>query len=185
MTDIHHDTLDNGKLKLTAKPDTIKRPKECPQCSYLRPVGINKCPNCGFEVRVFSKIRNAKGELREFKGKDRPQDKIVNAMDVARQLKHIALERGYKPGWAYHKTPEYCGYVPPGYNSANPAPPSAHIRSWVQSRIIAYARANERKDETKDDKINKDSGKPEFQVHPQPADKPAPINNSEAPWEPF
>ena len=50
------------------------------------------------------------GELREL---DRNKRGIINPAEVYGQLKFICDERGYKPGWAYHKSQEYFGHRPP------------------------------------------------------------------------
>ena len=54
-------------------------------------------------------------------------------------LTHIALERGYKAGWASHKYKEKFGHWPPADTA--PIPPSPEVLSWVRSRNIAYAKA--------------------------------------------
>ena len=58
-------------------------------------------------------------------------------------LAHIAIERGYKPGWAAHKFKEKFGTWP-ATRTAQPIEPSPEVLSWVRSRIIAYAKAKER-----------------------------------------
>jgi DNA repair protein RadD len=56
-------------------------------------------------------------------------------------LAHLGIERGYKPGWAAHKYKEKFGAFPPWGSSPQPTPPSPEVRSWVRSRLIAYAKA--------------------------------------------
>lgn len=56
-------------------------------------------------------------------------------------LTHIALERGYKAGWAAHKYKEKFGAFPPRGWSPQPIQPSAEVLSWVRSRMIAFAKA--------------------------------------------
>jgi DNA repair protein RadD len=58
-------------------------------------------------------------------------------------LIHIAAERGYKPGWAAHKFKEKFGTWP-ATGIADPIEPSPEVRSWVRSRMIAYAKAKGR-----------------------------------------
>jgi len=57
-------------------------------------------------------------------------------------LTHIALERGYKAGWAAHKYKEKFGHWPPAKTA--PIPPSPEVLSWVRSRNIAWAKAKGR-----------------------------------------
>jgi len=54
-------------------------------------------------------------------------------------LAYIAVERGYKPGWAAYKYKEKFGAWPPRGNVV-PIEPSPEVLSWVRSRMIAYAR---------------------------------------------
>jgi len=55
-------------------------------------------------------------------------------------FKHIAAERGYKPGWVAHKYREKFGAFPNWHADPPPIPPSPEVRSWVRSRAIAYAK---------------------------------------------
>jgi DNA repair protein RadD len=60
-----------------------------------------------------------------------------------RQLLFIADEKRFDRGWAAHKFREKFGAWPPrGY--AEPMPPDASVRSWVKSRQIAWAKAQEK-----------------------------------------
>jgi len=54
-------------------------------------------------------------------------------------LAYIACERGYKPGWIAHKYREKFGHFPNWNSNPVPIPPSPEVRSWVRSRMIAYA----------------------------------------------
>ena len=55
-------------------------------------------------------------------------------------LMHVAMERGYKPGWAAHKYKEKFGTWPPWGSSPRPISPLPEVRSWVRSRYIAHAK---------------------------------------------
>jgi DNA repair protein RadD len=57
-------------------------------------------------------------------------------------LTGIAMERGYKAGWAAHKYREKFGTWPP-VRTITPRQPSAEVLSWVRSRNIAWAKAKE------------------------------------------
>jgi hypothetical protein len=56
-------------------------------------------------------------------------------------FKHIARERGYKPGWVAHKYREKFGVFPNWHADPPPIPPSPEVKSWVRSRAIAYAKS--------------------------------------------
>ncbi len=58
-------------------------------------------------------------------------------------LMHIAVNRGYKPGWAAFKFKEKFGTWPIA-RSAQPIEPTPEVLSWVRSRNIAYAKAKGR-----------------------------------------
>jgi DNA repair protein RadD len=141
VTDIHHDELNDGQTRV-ATTRGIRLPKECPRCAYLRPAGTNKCPNCGFEARPVDKVRIVDGELREL---NRTKQPIIDRADIYGQFKGLALERGYKSGFAYHKFKEYFGGEEPrGLSDVPPREPSRAIRNWVKSRFIAYAKMHPR-----------------------------------------
>jgi DNA repair protein RadD len=148
VTDIAHDTLDDGRPPEHTKRERIKLPKECPQCAYLRPASTPQCPNCGFIATPVCTIVPAEGDLHELT-RDR---KLIfdpsTILDVQRrfygELCGIADERGYKPGWAAHKFKEKFGDWPRGMDGVESRMPSAQTRRWVKSRMIAWAKGRER-----------------------------------------
>jgi DNA repair protein RadD len=73
----------------------------------------------------------------------RAKAKIYDSADRDRwhaMLMQVAIERGYKPGWAAHKYKEKFGTWPPWGSSPQPISPLPEVRSWVRSRLIAYAK---------------------------------------------
>jgi hypothetical protein len=54
-------------------------------------------------------------------------------------LTAIGIERGYRPGWAAVNFKEKFGTWPP-QRTVDPVDPSPEVRSWVRSRMIAYAK---------------------------------------------
>ena len=95
-----------------------------------------------FEAKVTGNIFTIDGELRELNRKKQP---IIDKADIYGQLKGLAIERGYKPGFVYHKFKEYFGEKPRGLNEVPPRTPSQTIRNWVKSRHIAYVKARSRR----------------------------------------
>jgi DNA repair protein RadD len=145
VSDIHHNELDDGKIRLQKRnKDNIKLPKECPQCAYLRPAGINKCPNCGFEARPVNTVRVVDGELYELDGKNKQP--IIKRTEIYGMFKQICLDRGNKPGRAWHLSTEYFGQKPLNleYNNAQPREPSGEVLRWEKSRRIAWAKTHQR-----------------------------------------
>jgi hypothetical protein len=55
-------------------------------------------------------------------------------------LAAIANERGYKPGWVAHKYKEKFGSYPSWGTIPLPISPTPEVRSWVRSRMIAFAK---------------------------------------------
>jgi DNA repair protein RadD len=115
---------------------------ECSQCSALRKGG-QPCPACGFLPRRPAEyVRHTEGDLALVTNGGAhiiysPQDKAAwHGM-----LTHIAMERGYKPGWTAHKYKEKFSEWPSWGSSPRPIPPTSEVKSWVRSRNIAYAKA--------------------------------------------
>ena len=59
------------------------------------------------------------------------------------ELKHIAIERGFAPGWISHKFKERFGSWPndPQVQASAAREPSLATRYWIKSKAIAYAKA--------------------------------------------
>jgi DNA repair protein RadD len=140
VTDIHHDELNDGRTRVGTTKG-IRLPKECPRCACLRPAGTNVCPHCGFVAKPVDKVRVVNGELREL---SHNRQAIFNKAQVFGEFKGIALERGYKPGFAFYKFKEFFGEEPRNLSHVEPQLPSRTIRNWVKSRQIAYAKAHPR-----------------------------------------
>ena len=117
----------------------------CPECQAIRTAG-KPCGNCGFmpaPCGEYLPIRE--GDLARVDQHESPRRQFQPR--AARRAStgccvYIALERGYKPGWAAYKYKERFGAWPP-YGAVTPLPPSPEVRSWERSRQIAYARARE------------------------------------------
>jgi DNA repair protein RadD len=119
---------------------------ECSQCSALR-LGGKPCPACGFmPKRPAEFIATTAGDLGLVEGR---RAQAVKYDDAARAQWHgmltaIARERNYKPGWANANYKEKFGAWPPWGSNPAPIEPTPEVRSWVRSRIIAYAKAKQR-----------------------------------------
>lgn len=135
-----------GRYALEPAP-TRGRPErpatECPACHAVWS-GSPRCPECGYELRPAGRmVETVEGDLVEMAVGAQPdvQDRAV----FYAELRGVAAEKGYKSGWAAHKFRERYGDFPPWrWNAAPAAEPSATTRSWVKSRVIAWARAQER-----------------------------------------
>ena len=56
-------------------------------------------------------------------------------------LAYIAHERGYQRGWVSHKYKEKFGEWPAWGSTPQPIEPTQEVRSWVRSRVIAFAKS--------------------------------------------
>jgi DNA repair protein RadD len=157
VTDIHHDSLDDGKAGAKAKPQERKEPlpKECEACAYLMPPRTPTCPNCGHERKPVCSIMEQDGELVEIvPGQLR---KVGSKKDWTYKEKHVflaelkgyALQHGYKPGWAGMKFREKFGEFPPRYmDQIEPATElSPGVALWIRSRNIAWHKARAKQNE--------------------------------------
>lgn len=116
---------------------------ECTQCTALR-VGGQPCPHCGFmPARPAKYVPIADGEL-SLVTNGKPSSTATTQQDriiFHAELRHIADNRGHKPGWAAHKYKEKFGSFPPwAWNERPTCTPTATTLSWVRSRQIAFAR---------------------------------------------
>jgi superfamily II DNA or RNA helicase len=144
VTDIHHDTLDDGRPRPKAAPkDAAVLPKKCPQCSFLRPPKTTTCPVCAFTPKPKCEIVNQDGELVEMASRLRVVETPKRERrDFYAEVRHIAAERNHKGGWAAHTyKAKFGGFPPWSWNDDPTATPSAATLRWVKSRMITYARA--------------------------------------------
>lgn len=147
VTDIHHEVLDDGLPRARVKlADRIPLPKECPQCAFLKPLRMPKCPACGFKAEAVDKIEVADGELVEIKGRNKRGDLASKDEKAAfyAQLKGYALGRGFSSGWAAHQFREKSGVWPNGYKDVPAMQPTPIVMSWIKSRQIAWAKSKQR-----------------------------------------
>ena len=132
------------------RTEGIRLPKECPQCSYLKPPKLAKCPACGFTATVINKIEPEAGELRELKKKprtkadreaDTPKTQEEKAIFFA-ELKGYAMVHNYKMGWASNKYRERIGTWPAhDMKHVPPRTPRPGTSMWIRSRQIAFAKS--------------------------------------------
>lgn len=156
VTDIHHDKLNDGAKTKADSTRIAPVPKECPECKYLRPVKVSKCPNCGFKAQVVSKVEVVGGDLSELGGKPKKDATPPGTIRMGRSiiplghfygmLKWRALERGYSDGWAANQYREAVGSWPRAYNDVEPREPSPEVASWIKSRFIAFAKSKQKRE---------------------------------------
>lgn len=92
-------------------------PTACPSCSYVKVV--HKCPVCGFAAERRADVDVRAGDLVLIKKK--PKVQKMDKQECYSQLLHVAVSKGYKPGWVANKYREYFGVWPRGMRD-DPAP---------------------------------------------------------------
>jgi DNA repair protein RadD len=116
---------------------------ECTQCGAIRTAG-EACPHCGFLPQQAPRpVSFLDGDLALVNGAKQTSGNSYGPSERARwhaMLIYIGEERDYKAGWAAHKYKEKFGVFPAWGASPNPMAPTAEVRSWVRSRMIAYAK---------------------------------------------
>jgi len=118
-------------------------PKKCQDCANVMPPKCKECPVCGAAQQPPSGwIETEDGDLV-------PINREVGARDMSQadksgfysELLGVAKDRGYNPGWAFHKYKEKFGIQPANTFPKLAKQPSAKVLSWVRSRQIAYAKS--------------------------------------------
>lgn len=149
VTDLDWSELPKGKREEKARREkAVPLPKECANCATLMEPRQKVCPCCGEERKPPSGyVETEEGELIPIGGTE-AEPKPAKVSMVVKQdwyssFLGIAAERGYAPGWAYHKFREKFGIYPAGALSKSAITPLPEVRSWVKSRAIAYAKAKE------------------------------------------
>jgi len=149
VSDIHHETLDDGRPKAKAEPRQVL-PKECPRCTAIVARGIKVCPNCGFEwTAQLSKVLERDGELveiarrvvpKEMPGKRAYAWSYYERMWFFGQLKQFAGEHGLKPGWCVHKYKEKFNTLP-WVDKVYDAPEihcGTYVQQWLKQQQQAW-----------------------------------------------
>ncbi len=72
---------------------------------------------------------------------DRKAPSFADKASFYGELLWIARERGWARGWAGHKFRERFGVWPRRLDDVPAQEPRSETRSWVRSRMIAYAKA--------------------------------------------
>jgi superfamily II DNA or RNA helicase len=118
---------------------------ECKNCRAIRVSG-EPCFHCGYmptpPPRAVEIIDGDLGLVDRANGRAKID---ANDPETRRRwwamLTYIGQERGYKPNWPATNFKEKFGTYPGRYGaSIMPEPPSPEVRSWVRSRLIAFAK---------------------------------------------
>jgi DNA repair protein RadD len=139
------DRLAKNPTQAKRKAGDEPKLRDCRQCNVLmtRP----PCGNCGWvpAPRAGHDRDFLDGELGLIVG-GRANGHQYSPDERQRwhgMLTYIAQEHGYQRGWVAHKYREKFGTFPAWGNTPPPIPPTPEVRSWVRSRQIAYAKAQQ------------------------------------------
>jgi superfamily II DNA or RNA helicase len=127
---------DGTAPKPTASEEQAKieaLPHACPQCHFMKPPKVVKCPQCGHEWKKPSEVVTIKGTLEKLR-KSTPEEKQY----VYSQLYAKQQEKHYSPGWTAHKYKEWFGVWPRGMENVG-APMTDEIRKFLLSQQIRYS----------------------------------------------
>lgn len=95
-------SLDSRQKKQRSKQENTVKIKVCENCfSVHKPAP--ECPYCGFSYPLQERIVEEKsGELKELTKIEKAKKRMeVGMARTVEELKQIAIQRGYKPGWVY------------------------------------------------------------------------------------
>lgn len=127
------------------RPPRDQTEMTCEECSAVF-YASRVCPMCGHlheTERAPKDVTYAEAELVELT----QQGRVDAAADLERrkqwwrELQGYSLNKGYAPGWAFHKFKEKFGSPPPW--ELPPVAPGPEVLRWVKARNIAYWKAQE------------------------------------------
>jgi DNA repair protein RadD len=114
---------------------------ECPQCHAV--MSIPPCSACGWMPKPRARdVDIIDGELGLVQG-GRAERPVYDPRARERfhaMLFYIERERGYRPKWARANYRDKFGCWPPSWTDPAPIEPTPEVRSWVRSKMIAYAK---------------------------------------------
>ena len=148
VTDIGASKLHDGTANRQAVEKTAPLPKECPQCTFLKPPKMRKCPACGFEAIAKVDVKVDDGELQEITRDKKIKEQKFSIYEKQAWYSQLILHahlRGYKPGWAYWAYKDKFKVGPDHSLETKPAPfVSYEVQNWITARNIRKAKAKEK-----------------------------------------
>ncbi len=149
VTDIHKTTLCDGAQRRSsgARDAVTPLPKECPKCSFLKPVRVHECPHCGFKPERVSEVETLDGELFAFAGASngkKPEPTLAEKEDFYRQLLGYCHKRGLRQGYADHKFKARFDHWPHKKHGLTPIQPRAEVYNWIKHCNIKFAKSKKR-----------------------------------------
>lgn len=129
-------TKKESELVKKEKKEKKQKPEKCSNCGYVKDTFI--CGKCGHKPEYMRNVEILDGEL-EKKSKKKKYSKEEKTDLYAQFLWH-ANEKGYKSGWAYHKTIEKCGEFIRD-KDVKPKPPTEETKKYIKHLNIKAAKS--------------------------------------------
>ena len=148
VDEIHHDTLDDGSPR--KKSDVLPEVKvtTCSGCGLVVRRSVRTCPGCGAAMPVApleTKARIDQGSLGLFDKASRAKATMEDKAVAYAGLRHYALARNYKEGWAANCYREMYGVWPNSFKGIAPRKPTDQLLKWIQARNIRRAKSTRRR----------------------------------------
>lgn len=139
----------NDSSAVDPKEKTDKKPKECPQCKFLKDAGVYVCPKCGFKPLTGQDVEvdESRG-LVKLKGKKK-QEKTKEEKEMFwRQLLGYRREKAAEgkvvsDGYLAHTYREWAGVWPRGMTN-HPMPCGVEVRNFIKHKNIKFAKGKAR-----------------------------------------
>jgi superfamily II DNA or RNA helicase len=140
---------ENPTHKSRSEGDIKSRLVDCSQCGALR-VGGEPCPHCGFMPAPKPRyVPVIEGDLAQVNRDGGAKKKVYSDAEKQswwRQLTFIEIKDKRKPRFAACVFRDKFGHWPGGPGvTVSPEPPTPEVNAWVRHRLIAYAKAMQKR----------------------------------------
>lgn len=125
-----------------------KKPKECPQCHYMKPAGVYVCPKCGFKPLAGENVDvdESRG-LSKMSGKNkiysREEKQSWWSQIKFYQRQRASLGKPLSDGWCSHLFRDKFGIWPRNLHDT-PIEITPEVSNFIRSKQIAWAKAQEK-----------------------------------------
>lgn len=142
------DGMDEGSAA-ASEEKTEKKPKQCPQCKFLKDAGVYVCPKCGFkpltgqdvevdESRGLVKLKSTKKP-----GKTKEEKEMFWRQLLGYQREKAAEGKVISDGYLAHTYRDWAGVWPRGMPN-HPAPCGVEVRNFIKHKNIKFAKGKAR-----------------------------------------
>ena len=146
--------LDDGKKKknkASEKEKPEKKPKACPSCDFIKPIGVHVCPACGFKPEHIKDVEAVDGDLEKLQRKAKKEYTLQEKQQFIAQLNQYAYEHNMRRsekgnfGWACHAFKEKFGVWPSGkIDWAARAPVGDEVKRYITYKNIRYSKSGKK-----------------------------------------